>query len=142
MGEIADAILNDMACEGDGDPAQLQEPYCPPGRERAHELRCPSCGRPARRTETRYGRRDDCAGCGLWSWGGKPLVSEKTHGARQMAHVALDALWANREERSNVYAWLSHEMGLPADKTHISLMTATQCRMVLSLCMRRLLVGG
>lgn len=31
---------------------------------------CTACGKPeAFPTDTRYGRRHDCSGCGCWAWG-------------------------------------------------------------------------
>ena len=52
---------------------------------------CPTCGKRARETQTRYGLRADC--CGLWSWDRHPLVSGETHAARNAAHKAFDELW-------------------------------------------------
>lgn len=62
---------------------------------------CPSCGQPAKERMTRYGVRHDC--CGLWSWGGKPLVDAATHAARRQRedpHVTVRRR-ARRYRRSN-----------------------------------------
>jgi hypothetical protein len=54
---------------------------------------CPSCGAPACRKVTRFGIRDACNACGLHSWNGKELVSERVHRARQDCHDKFDPLW-------------------------------------------------
>lgn len=54
---------------------------------------CPSCGELANRTLTSYGVRDECIPCGLRSWGGKELVSDAVHQARQDCHAKVDPLW-------------------------------------------------
>lgn len=94
-------------------------------------LRCPGCKQSARATHTRYGRRDDCARCGLWSWGGRPLVDRSTHEARKAAHVAFDPLWKTRQvSRTEAYALLARALGLSSEACHISLMDAALARRV------------
>lgn len=82
---------------------------------------CPTCGQPAKPTNTRYGVRHDC--CGLHSWGGKPLVSPETHAARSRAHAVFDPLWQSRlMTRKEAYKRLAEKMGMSRRKCHIALM--------------------
>ncbi|MGP9819243.1 hypothetical protein ACTZWW_04440 [Salinarimonas sp. NSM] len=102
---------------------------------------CPSCGKPAEERRTRYGVRHSC--CGLHSWGGRPLVSQAVHDARQRAHAAFDPLWQRAEEayqlaepagperdqavkrirrtaRNRAYEYISHVTGMPEPECHMS----------------------
>ena len=82
---------------------------------------CPECGKPAAATTTRYGVRHDC--CGLWSWGGSPLVDARTHEARSAAHEAFDPLWKDGLlGRREAYGLLANELGIPRDHCHMKLM--------------------
>lgn len=85
---------------------------------------CPSCGEKARIIDTRYGRRDQCDDCGMWSWHGKPLVSAHVHEARKRCHEVVDAIWKSsanpRKTRGRVYAYLAHVTGLPEPECHMS----------------------
>jgi len=82
---------------------------------------CPCCGRYAYATDTRYGVRHDH--CGLWSWGGAPLVDEETHGARRAAHAVFDMLWKiHGFSRGEAYKLLAAEMGMTREQCHIKLM--------------------
>lgn len=86
---------------------------------------CPTCGHPAKMSEGRFGMKAEC--CGLWSWGGKALVSRETHAARIQAHEAFDALWkSGRISRTEAYGKLAELMGMTRDECHMSLMTAAQ----------------
>lgn len=106
------------------------------------DIICPSCGNPARQTETRYGLRAQCDDCNLWSWDGKPLVSREVHEARKRAHEAFDPIWQNAElayspqpdteagikrvrkaMRNRAYMMLSSLTGIPEAECHMS----TQC---------------
>ncbi len=83
-----------------------------------------------------YGLKHEC--CGLWSWGGKPLVGRATHRARQAAHAALDILYDNGWERDDVYTWLAGELGLPEPDTRMSLMDAVTAQSVVGIVDRAL----
>ena len=84
---------------------------------------CPKCGSKARETKTRYGLRNMC--CDLWSWDRHPLVDAETHGARNAAHKAFDALWRGTSlSRSKAYKMLAEEMNLTAEQCHMKLMDA------------------
>lgn len=90
---------------------------------------CPVCGRPANQTITQYGVRHDH--CGLWSWGGKPLVDEATHNARKVAHAAFDPVWkGGLLSRRDAYRQLAVALGIPVKECHISLMDEERARRV------------
>lgn len=101
---------------------------------------CPKCLKPAPMKQTQYGIRHQC--CGLWSWGGKPLVPATVHAARQQFNAAFDRLWKTAETvydirelpgsyqydrvvkkirrtaRNRAYAWLSHVSHVPEPECH------------------------
>lgn len=84
---------------------------------------CPTCGQPAKLSDGKFGMKAEC--CGLWSWGGKMLVSRETHAARIQAHEVFDALWkSGRLARRTAYARLADVMGIAPADCHISLMDA------------------
>lgn len=86
-------------------------------------LICPSCGNPAKTTDTKYGRRDDCRPCGLHSWAGKPLEDQATLDARQAAHDAFDTLWREGSyTRSEAYRLLAQELDITTDECHMAQM--------------------
>lgn len=85
------------------------------------EVICPTCGKTAEATETRFGVRHDC--CGLRSWGGKPLVSPATMDARRKAHAAFDPIWQHKLiSRGRAYKELAKELNMSRRDCHISLM--------------------
>ncbi len=87
-------------------------------------LICPECGKESTICMTRYGRRDDCKGCDLHSWGGKPLMDPDTLQARNQAHEAFDPLWQSElVTRDEAYALLSQELKLPEVECHMSTMS-------------------
>lgn len=101
-----------------------------PGHPQLHDKRywqCPKCS----------------AYCGCHPGSTVPLghpAGQKTREARAFAHGAFDALWrapGARMSRSEAYAWLADEMGLPADKCHIGMMTEQQAHYVASLAERK-----
>lgn len=55
--------------------------------------------------------------------------------ARRMAHQAFDPIWKGRcMSRSGAYAWLSQEMGLSVENTHIGMFDLAQCAKVMQIC--------
>ena len=90
---------------------------------------CPRCGSRARAVETQYGIRHDH--CGLWSWGGAPLVSAGTHEARKAAHAAFDRIWKEGHmSRSEAYRQLAAQMKMKHKDCHIKLMDERTARRV------------
>lgn len=90
---------------------------------------CPTCGNRATLLDDRFNRKYGC--CGLWSWGGKPLVDAETHRARQAAHEAFDRIWKKGVmSRSAAYAELANRLGVPEPEAHMSVMSAETARRV------------
>ncbi len=90
---------------------------------------CPQCGSRAIVQATQHGRRDKC--CGLWSWGGKPLVDAETHELRKAAHEAFDPLWQSRKlTRNGAYALLRKRMGMTPEECHMATMGKDDLRRV------------
>lgn len=84
---------------------------------------CPNCGREAGESMTRYGIRNQCEPCGLWSWDRHPLVDAETHEARKAAHAVFDALWRGGPmKRGEAYKALRDELGIDKRDCHIKLM--------------------
>lgn len=55
--------------------------------------------------------------------------------AKSQAHAAFDPLWMGRVmRRKQAYAWLSKQMGLPVDLTHIGEFDPAQCKRVVEVC--------
>lgn len=95
---------------------------------------CPVCGDQVRPVTTRYGLRHAC--CGLWSWGGAPLVDRDTHDARKAAHAAFDPIWkSGHMSRSQAYAELARRMGLHPKDCHMKLMDAATARRAVEVAM-------
>lgn len=76
---------------------------------------------------------------------GAPAGPE-TRQARRAAHDAFDRIWlcnpfstsqARKQARSDAYAWLAGQMGLPVERCHISYMTADKARRVVAICEER-----
>ena len=90
---------------------------------------CPACGSDAKIEARTYGLRASC--CGLWSWGGKPLVDAETHRARQEAHRAFDTLWRHGHwSRGRAYQELAARLGVPEPQAHMAGMDAATARRV------------
>lgn len=65
-------------------------------------------------------------------------ADKATRDARRRAHDVFDQLWKSRTlTRWGAYMWLSQQMGLPQDKTHIGMFDAQQCDRVVQLCKKR-----
>jgi hypothetical protein len=93
---------------------------------------CPSCGKLATITGTRFGPRAAC--CGLHSWGFRPLVDPDTHKARNAAHTAFDPLWQSQAfSRGEAYRRLQVAMQMTSEECHIAQMTAAQARRVVEI---------
>lgn len=55
--------------------------------------------------------------------------------ARRMAHQTFDPIWKSRRmTRSEAYRWLSKQMRLPPEKTHIGMFDQEQCGQVIRIC--------
>lgn len=124
------------------------------------DLHCDYCGQPASLVsgDVIYPHRRDlahkqfwhCADCRAWvgchqgttnSLG--RLANAELRKAKGEAHSFFDPLWRQkikrqgvkkREARSKAYAWLSEQMGIPPEQTHIGMFDVEQCRRVVELC--------
>src|SRR5690606_34253549 len=82
---------------------------------------CPRCGRPVKPVRKHGKTLRVC--CGFKSWGGKPMVDDRTIQARRGAHDAFDPIWrSGLITRKEAYKLLAKEMGLTLDACHMSLM--------------------
>lgn len=100
------------------------------GEEMSNLLICPICNNYANRQQTKYGQRNACVPCGLWSWGDKPLADAATHKARQEAHEAFDPIWKERfMSRGEAYAWLQGALQLGYEP-HMASATKTEARLI------------
>lgn len=109
---------------------------------------CPRCNCPAMLVDSvvvygrSYGKIYLCLVCGAYvgchPGGVKPLgtpADKATRTARSMAHQTFDAIWkSHRMSRSGAYRWLSQQMGLPPEKTHIGMFDQEQCSQVIRIC--------
>jgi hypothetical protein len=70
------------------------------------------------------------------------LANKELRNAKKDAHSVFDQLWAIKvsagysksESRAKAYKWLSDEMGIPSEKTHIGMFDVEQCNKVVDLC--------
>ena len=56
---------------------------------------------------------------------------------KKRAHAAFDPIWKEgrfKGHRKAAYAWLSDQMNLPAEKTHIGMFNEQQCEQVIQIC--------
>jgi hypothetical protein len=54
---------------------------------------------------------------------------------KMAAHAAFDPIWKDgRLSRGQAYEWLSFNMGLPKELTHIGMFDEEQCQRVIKLC--------
>lgn len=84
---------------------------------------CPQCHQRASETHTRYGIRNQCDACELWSWDRYPLVDADTHAARKAAHEAFDSLWKDGIlSRTQAYKQVSKALEIDSRDCHMKLM--------------------
>lgn len=64
------------------------------------------------------------------------LANAELRRAKRDAHDAFDPLWRERAfpTRSNAYHWLSEQLGIPKDETHIGMMDVERCKAVVEAC--------
>ena len=56
---------------------------------------------------------------------------------KNAAHDAFDPLWQRgpfRRRRNDAYKWLSEQMNLPVEKTHIGMFDIEQCKRAIAIC--------
>ena len=124
---------------------------------------CPYCSGPSELVDGSviYPHRNDipfshyylCSPCQAWV-GCHPktktalgsLANRELRFARKEAHRLFDPIWKNRvyhdrvpqrEARTDAYAWLAEQMGLPRDHCHIGSMDLEACRRAIYICKAR-----
>jgi ssDNA-binding Zn-finger/Zn-ribbon topoisomerase 1 len=118
-------------------------------------MKCPYCGSSVVKRSSRliyrrsYGwlwvcsRYPECdAYVGCHKGTDKPLgrLANATLRRRKMeAHAAFDPLWqAGEMKRSEAYAWLAKQLGIPAKRCHIGEFDVDTCNLVVQVCEARL----
>lgn len=97
-----------------------------------------------------YGPTWTCVACKAWvgchpgtenALGG--LANAELRLAKQAAHAVFDPLWLGKMRRDKcskgsarraAYKWLSKEMGLHINRTHIGMMSLEECQRVVEIC--------
>ncbi len=116
------------------------------------KVMCDYCGRQARFIDSSfiygrsYGMIYYCPDCKAWVGVHKGtdiplgrLADAKLRKAKMAAHAAFDVIWRHRRTtRKSAYKWLSEQMGLPVEKTHIGMFDIAQCEQVIALCKKRM----
>ena len=82
-----------------------------------------------------------CRNCGAYVGthrGGKEplgtLADAELRKMRKEAHDCFDVLWKKTKlSRTQAYSWLSNQMGLPIEKTHIGMFEIEQCQKVIEI---------
>lgn len=118
--------------------------YC---KQQAQLLNVGDEGYPYRRD---YGPTYVCVPCQAWvgchpgttrPLGG--LANAELRLAKQAAHAVFDPLWQRKIERDGCsksaarkagYKWLSEQLGIPFEKTHIGYMSLEECQRVVVVC--------
>lgn len=110
---------------------------------------CDYCGQPAALVDSimvyqhDHGKIWYCAACQAWVGVHKGtdeplgrLADAQLRKYKRFAHRAFDPFWEGKDKstRKAAYEWLSKEMGLPLEKTHIGMMDVDQCKEVIRIC--------
>lgn len=116
------------------------------------KVMCNYCGKRTRFVDSTivygrsYGMIYYCPDCRAWVGVHKGtdvplgrLADAELRKAKMAAHAAFDVIWRRRRTtRKKAYKWLSEQMGLPAEKTHIGMFDVAQCERVIALCRKRM----
>lgn len=73
------------------------------------------------------------------------LANEELRRYRKAAHFWFDKIWKSPTRittRDKAYKWLSKELGLPKEETHIGMFEKEQCEKVMEISQRRLQESG
>lgn len=115
-------------------------------------INCPYCGRPAEFVNSNmvyggkgYGMIYLCSHCnayvGVHNGTDKPfgrLANAELRKWKQAAHAQFDPIWqSNGMKRKDAYRWLSEQMQIPFENTHIGMFDIEQCRQVIQIIRRR-----
>lgn len=111
---------------------------------------CDYCGRRAEYVDSKiiygksYGMIYLCRNCmayvGVHKGTSTPLgrlANAELRHWKMHAHAVFDPLWQYgrfKGRRNAAYAWLSQQMGLPIQRTHIGMFDVQQCKQVVEIC--------
>lgn len=116
------------------------------------EVYCDYCGRRAEFVDSKviygksYGMIYLCRCCPGYAYVGVHKGTDRPLGRladmelrelKNLAHAAFDPLWKEgrfKGHRKAAYAWLSEQMGLPQEKTHIGMFDTVRCERVVQIC--------
>lgn len=116
------------------------------------EVYCDYCGRRAEFVDSKviygksYGMIYLCRCCPGYAYVGVHKGTDRPLGRladmelrelKKLAHAAFDPLWKEgrfKGHRKAAYAWLSEQMGLPQEKTHIGMFDTVRCEWVVQIC--------
>ena len=112
---------------------------------------CDYCGMPAHFVDSSliygrsYGMVYYCPDCRAWVGVHKGtdiplgrLADEELRKYKKLAHAAFDPIWRRGlSTRRKAYSWLSEQMGIPEEKTHIGMFDVEQCKQAIALCKKR-----
>lgn len=117
------------------------------------DVKCDYCGKPAHFVDSAivygksYGMFYYCPDCKAWVGVHKGtdaplgrLANAELRKWKKAAHAAFDPIWRRKifPRRNAAYAWLSQQMGIPPEKTHIGMFDVERCKQVVSLCKERM----
>lgn len=67
------------------------------------------------------------------------LANAELREAKKRAHHYLDQLWiSGRHSRHSIYTWLSNQLGIPRELTHIGMSDIEQCNKIAEISKARL----
>lgn len=73
------------------------------------------------------------------------LANEELRRYRKAAHFWFDKIWKSPTKittRDKAYKWLSKELGLPKEETHIGMFEKEQCEKVMEISQKKLQESG
>jgi len=57
------------------------------------------------------------------------LAKKELRALRSQVHALFDPLWKNKKmSRNEAYAWLSEQLNIPSQQTHVAMFDETRCR--------------
>jgi hypothetical protein len=122
--------LKNVICDYCGTPAEFIDSAAIYGKSYGMVYRCPNCG----------------AYVGCHKGTDKPLgrlANKELRTWKMKAHDAFDPIWkSHKMRRPAAYKWLSEQMGIPWDKTHIGMFDIEQCKQVIKICNAALRLKG
>lgn len=110
---------------------------------------CPYCKQPSQYVDSKiiwgksYGMIYYCQPCQSWVGVHKDepekalgrLANAELRELKKEAHAAFDPIWkSNMKSRHDAYTWLSEQLGIPRDYTHIGYFGVETCKKVITIC--------